>query len=187
MSVLMLVLFISFFVAHEIRPKSDTSWGCLLFQAQNKFYPRLKLNYEFWRVLVSGVFHSNFSHLILNLVGLQLYGYWVEWYIGHLKFMGLIIMSIINAHFLSCLTNMYTVSTSASGILYAILSIKILFFIKYRKYEPLDSKRIALYGLFGLIFGMNIIVLFVGGNVDVGGHVGGLITGLLYGLIFYEF
>ena len=80
---------------------------------------------------------------------------------------------------------MFTVSTSASGILYAILGVKILFFIKYRHYEPLDSKRIALYGLLGLIFGMNIIVLFVGGNVDVGGHVGGLITGIIYGLIFY--
>lgn len=121
---------------------------------------------------MSGLFHSNFSHLILNLVGLQLYGYFIEWYIGHLKFAFLLITAIINAHFLSCLTDMYTVSTTASGILYSILAVKILFFVKYRKYEPLDSKRIALYGLLGLIFGMNIIVLFVGGNVDVGGHIG---------------
>lgn len=134
MSVLMFVLFISFFIAHQVRPKSDTSWGCLLFAAQNKFYPRLRLNYEFWRVLVSGVFHSNFSHLILNLVGLQLYGYWVEWYIGRWKYVGLIVLSMINAHFMSCLTNMFTVSTSASGILYAVLAVKILFFIKYRHY-----------------------------------------------------
>jgi membrane associated rhomboid family serine protease len=82
---------------------------------------------------------------------------------------------------------MDTVSTTASGILYAILAVKILFFIKYRAYEPLSPKRAILYGLFGLIFGINIIVLFVGGNVDVGGHVGGLLTGLFYGTIFYEF
>lgn len=106
------------------------------------------------------------------MVGLQLYGYFIEWYIGSLKFAGLAVLAIINAHFLSCLTDKYTVSTTASGILYAILAVKILFFIKYRNYEPLNTKRIALYGLMGLIFGINILVLFVGGNVDVGGHVG---------------
>lgn len=99
----------------------------------------------------------------------------------------MIVLAIINAHFLSCLTNLESVSTTSSGILYSILAIKILFFIKYKNYEPMDSKRIALYGLLGLIFGINIIVLVVGGNVDVGGHVGGLITGLIFGAIFYEF
>ena len=172
MSVVMLVMFITLFVVHQTRPQSPTSWGCLLFTVQNKFYPRLRLGYEFWRIPVSGLFHSNFSHLILNLVGLKLYGYFIEWYIGSLKFAGLAVLAIINAHLLSCLTDKYTVSTVASGILYAMLAVKILFFIKYRNYEPLNTKRIALYGLLGLIFGMNILVLFVGGNVDVGGHVG---------------
>ena len=168
----MLVMFISLFVVHEVRPKTPKSWGCLLFQAQNKFYPRLKEEYQLWRVVVSGLFHSNFSHLILNLIGLQLYGYFVEWYIGRWRYCLVVALAMINAHFLSCLTNMFTVSTTASGILYAMLAVKVLFFVKYAKYEPLDSKRLALYGLIGLIFGMNIIVLFVGGNVDIGGHVG---------------
>jgi membrane associated rhomboid family serine protease len=77
MTVIMLLMFIALFAAHEIRPKSETSWGCLLFDSQNKFFPRLRQSYEFWRIPVSGLFHSNFSHLILNLIGLQLYGYFV--------------------------------------------------------------------------------------------------------------
>jgi membrane associated rhomboid family serine protease len=42
-----------------------------------------------------------------------------------------------------------------------------------------------LWGLFGLIFVINIITIFVGGNVDFGGHIGGFITGMFYGIIFY--
>lgn len=135
---------------------------------------------------MSGLFHSNFTHLILNLIGLQLYGYFMEWYLGKWKFTGLLILTIVNSHFMSCLTNMRTVSTTVSGILYSILAIKILFFIKYRNYDLLDSKKYALYGLLGLIFGINLVVLFVGSNVDIGGHLGGLLTGLIYGGIFYS-
>lgn len=170
---------------YQVRPQTETSWGCLLYETQNKFYPRLRMYYEFWRVFVSGLFHSNISHLILNLVGIQLYGYFVEWYLGKWKFVRLVLVSLVNSHFMSCLTNMRTVSTTSSGILYSLLGVKILFFIKYRGYELLDSKKYALYGLLGLVFCINVIVLFVGANVDIGGHVGGLLTGLIYGGVFY--
>ena len=172
MSVVMLAMFVTLYVVHEVRPKTQNSWGCLLFQAQNKFYPRLKDQYQLWRVLVSALFHSSFVHLLLNLVGLQLYGYFVEWYIGKWRFCLLMGVAAINAHFLSCLTNKFTVATTASGILYAILAIKVLFYFKYRKYEPLDTKRFALYGLLVLISGINLIALFMGSNVDYGGHIG---------------
>lgn len=81
---------------------------------------------------------------------------------------------MINAHMLSCLTNAVTVSSTASGVLYAFLGLKIIFFIKYRQYKYLENRRAPLYALFGLVFLMNLIVLFVGSNVDVGGHVGTL-------------
>lgn len=83
---------------------------------------------------VSSLFHSNFSHLILNLIGLQLYGYFVEWYLGKKKYAILIAAAVVNSHFMNCLTNMATVSTTPSGILYAVLAVKILFFHRYRNY-----------------------------------------------------
>lgn len=85
-------------------------------------------------------------------------------------------MAIINSHLLSCLTNVVSVSSTASGILYAFLGLKIIFFVKYRQYKPLENRKAPLYSLFGLIFAMNLIVLFVGSNVDVGGHVGKAFT-----------
>lgn len=79
---------------------------------------------------------------------------------------------MINAHLLSCLTNAVTVSSTASGLLYAMLGLKLVFFVRYRRYQGLENRRAPLYALFGLVFLMNLVVLFVGSNVDVGGHVG---------------
>ncbi len=109
---------------------------------------------------------------MLNLIGLQVYGYFAEWYYGRWRYVLTIVLAMINSHLLSCLTNVVSVSSCASGILYSILGLKILFFIKYRNYKPLESRRIPIYGLFGLIFLMNLVVLFVGSNIDIGGHIG---------------
>lgn len=193
LSVMMLVMFLSLVGVYASREKSDIAWSCLMFQTQNKFYPRLRYNYEFWRILVSSLFHGNISHVVLNLLGMQLYGYFCEWYFGKLRFALMLVIAIVNSHLLSCLTNVVSVSSTASGLLYTFLGLKIIFFVKYRSYKPLDNRRAPLYSLFGLIFAMNLVVLFVGSNVDVGGHVGnesynlgGFVTGLLFGGMFYH-
>jgi membrane associated rhomboid family serine protease len=172
MSVVMLVLFLTLVIVYASRDKSDVAWSCLMFETQNKFYPRLRYNYQFWRIPISALFHGNISHVVLNLIGLQIYGYFVEWYYGRLKYLLVLLATIINAHLLSCLTNVVSVSSTASGVLYAFIGLKIMFFIKYRNYKPLENRRAPIYSLFALIFAMNLVVLFVGSNVDVGGHVG---------------
>jgi hypothetical protein len=65
-----------------------------------------------------------------------------------------------------------SVSTTASSILYSFLAMKILFFVRYKNYNLLSGKKTPLYGLLGLIFAMNMIVLFIGSNVDYGSHIG---------------
>ena len=47
--------------------------------------------------------------------------------------------------------------------------------------------KYALYGLYTLIFGINIMLLFVGSNVDYGSHIGGFLTGIFCGITFYPF
>lgn len=133
----MLLLFIILLIVYATKNKSDVAWSCLMFKMQNKFYPRLRYNYELWRIPISMVFHGNISHIVLNMIGIQMYGYFIEWYYGKLKYVLLLLAAMINGHFLSCLTNSVSVSSTASCILYAFLGMKITFFIKYRKYQPL--------------------------------------------------
>lgn len=79
-----------------------------------------------------------------------------------------------------------SVSSTASGILYTILGLKLVFFVKYRKYQEMESRRLPLYALLLLTTGINLIVLFVGSNVDYGSHVAGLLNGVMFGVAFYE-
>ena len=144
-------------------------------------------------MLVSSIFHGNISHFVLNIVGLQLYGYFVEWYYGRWRYSLTVLLTVVNSHLMSCLTDSITVSSTASGLLYALLGMKVVFFFKYRKYEPMAERKLPLYGLLVLIAGINLIVLFIGSNVDYGSYVstafpnvGGLITGLLCGMMFYD-
>lgn len=171
LTTLMTLASVTLFIVYACITKKPVSWSCLLFSTQSKFFPRLRYDYELWRIVISSIFHGNISHFVLNIVGLQLYGYFVEWYYGKWRYSVAVALTVINSHLMSCLTDSSNVSSTASGILYALLGMKAVFFFKYRKYQAMGERRIPLYGLLVLIAGINLIVLFIGSNVDYGSHV----------------
>lgn len=75
LSMLMTICTIITFIVYANMEKSPVSWSCLLYTTQAKFYPRLRYNYQLWRILTSAIFHGNISHFVLNIVSMQLYGY----------------------------------------------------------------------------------------------------------------
>ena len=101
LSILLLILFIVLVAFNFSKEQNDFTWNCSLFQLQNKFFPRLRYDYQLWRVLVSGFFHSNIAHFCLNLFGLQVYGYFVEWYYGKLKLIIALSLSLVISNFFS--------------------------------------------------------------------------------------
>lgn len=110
------------------RPKQNSlTWNCSIFQLQNKYYPRIRYGYQFWRVPISFIFHSNIAHFVLNIIGLQIYGYFVEWYFGRVKYILVLVLSIIMSHFLSCVALPTSISTTSSSILFAVLALKLYF------------------------------------------------------------
>ena len=50
-------------------------------------------------MLVSAFFHSNVAHFLLNVFGLQVYGYFVENYYGKLKYIAALALSAVSSHF----------------------------------------------------------------------------------------
>lgn len=55
--------------------------------------------------MISGFFHSNIAHFCLNVFGLQLYGYFIEWYYGKLKLIVSLIITVIVTHFFAAAVN----------------------------------------------------------------------------------
>ena len=152
--------------------QNEFTWNCSLFELQNKYYPRIKFDYQLWRILVSPLFHSNYAHFVLNIVGIQIYGYFVEWYYGKLKYVLTLIFSVLFAGFFSNLVMMESISTMASAILYSILALKIYFFYEYYHYRRLENRRSFIYLLWALILGINFIPIFTNNNVDFTSNLG---------------
>ena len=171
-TVIFIITFIIFLIFNYVKPQSDITWNCSLYQLQTKYYPRLRYSYEIWRVFVSAVFHSNIPNFLLDLFSLQIYGYFVEWYYGKLKYVMVAVTSLLISHFLSCVAESITFSTTSIALLYSILALKLVFFYEYWDYKPLVNRRVFLYLLFGLIFGINLIPIFVSNNIDYSVYIG---------------
>ena len=50
---------------------------------------------------MSALFHSNYAHFVLNIIGLQIYGYFIEWYYKKTKMIVTFVLAILFAGFLS--------------------------------------------------------------------------------------
>ena len=77
-SIVFIIAFIVLLIYSYSQPdQTKMTWNCSIFELQNKYYPRLRYSFQFWRILVSGIFHSNIAHFVLNLIGFQIYAYFV--------------------------------------------------------------------------------------------------------------
>lgn len=116
---------------------------------------------------------------------MQIYGYFVQWYFGKVKYIVVLGIAGLMAFFMSCVVVPTSVSTCSSCILFSILSLKLIFLYEYKDYKPLLTRRIFIYLLYCLILGINLIPIFVNNNVDFTTHISGYITGLFIGIYFH--
>ena len=161
-----------FLIFNYVKPQSEITWNCSLYQLQTKYYPKLRYSTELWRVLVSAVFHSSIPSFILDLFSLQIYGYFIEWHYGKVKYIIVAAVGLFISHFFACVAQSKTFSTTAIALLYGILALKLVFFYEYWDYKPLMNRRVFLYLLYGLVFGINLIPIFVSNNVDYSVYIG---------------
>lgn len=92
---------------------------------------------EFQRIIISALLHSNLAHFFLDLFALQVYGYFIEWYFGHVRYGVMAIVAVVYSHFLSCLAQKVSIATTPSAVLFAILTLKAIFLWQYRQYKKL--------------------------------------------------
>lgn len=120
----------------------------------------------------------------MDFIGLQIYGYFVEWYYGKVKYVLVLVLSGLLAHFFSCIALPTSISTVPSTFLYSIIVLKLFFLYDYKDYKPLLTRRIFIYVLIILIAGVNLIPIFVSNNVDFTTHISGIFVGIFMGFFF---
>jgi len=146
--------------------------------------PALALKGAFWQFITYMFLHGDLLHLLINMMGLLIFGAVVERTLGEERFIMLYFLSGIgSALFHIMLTGVSDVSLlGASGAVFGVLTafaflypdIKLIVIpIPY----PISAKYVVLgFVLFSLFMGFTNVF---GDNIAYFGHVGGVITGLI--------
>ncbi|MEC4812060.1 MAG: rhomboid family intramembrane serine protease [Scytonema sp. PMC 1069.18] len=143
---------------------------------------------SWWRVLASAFLHYGFLHLILNMLGLYLFGRLVEFALGVSRFLLLYFIcaigSMLAVAYMSILGYSPTnFAVGASGCVMGLVGAfaAILLIDWYRK-----RTRLAARSLRGIIIIIILQVIFdlTTPHISFVGHSSGLIVGFVMGLIF---
>jgi membrane associated rhomboid family serine protease len=124
---------------------------------------------DWWRLITAAFLHANIAHIALNMLAIGWLGGPVERYVGHLRYLGIYIVSGLagSAGALVVTPNAQTVG--ASGAVFGILGA--LLIIEYQQTGSIAGQAFSLIVL-------NLVFSFTFSGISVGGHIGGLIGGI---------
>jgi len=138
------------------------------------------LSGEVWRFLTSIFLHGSFSHLLLNMFALILFGLILESLIGSKRFLLVFLVSGVVANIVSVF--FYPASLGASGAIFGILGALTII-------KPLMG--VFVYGLPMPMFVAAIVWILIDlygviNPSDVGNiaHISGIVIGFLFGFYF---
>lgn len=154
---------------------------------------------EWWRLVTPIFLHAGIIHLLMNMYGLWILGQYVERLYGSAKFVFFWIASGIAGSVATYLTmrpdapggflgqflfrTQDGVSIGASGALFGIIGVLLVFGIKYRRELPEGFRQAFGAGLLPMIL-MNVFIGYIGrGFINNAAHMGGLVAGALLALI----
>jgi membrane associated rhomboid family serine protease len=156
----LIALNVVMFVAQKALPnvQSDLVLWTPLIAGDNQFY----------RLVTSGFLHGGIMHILFNMVTLYFMGPTLERALGHVRFIGLYLLSLLGGSTLVYLLSPIDAATlGASGALFGLFG---AWFVLARKLN-FDVRNII-----GLI-AINLVITFVAPGISWQGHIGGLITG----------
>ena len=141
-------------------------------------------DHEFWRLFTVVFLHTDFPHLMSNLVGQIALGNLLEQYYGHLRYLLIYVLCTIGADGVSMAHALRTGwtggSVGSSGAVFGLLGVLVALIFMGRVYGNAETLR-------GRAVFMIIYAVYVGSqstHIDNAAHAGGLVTGILCGLLF---
>jgi rhomboid protease GluP len=133
-------------------------------------------NGETWRLLTSGLLHTDFLHILLNMVWLAYTGWNIERALGRVNLAAIFFFSVLSGAVLSMFFTPNVPSLGASGGVYGLVSASVVFGLVRQELLPERGRR-----LFGVALLPYLVLMFWGGlmndNTDNWAHFGGLVCG----------
>jgi len=178
----LIALNVIMFIAEEMLGGSEDIETSLAFGA---FYtPYIIVDNQLYRFITSMFIHFGVEHLGSNMISLFALGPYVEHYYGHFLYLVLYIFSGISGNMLTLLyegiSNEFVVSAGASGAIFGLLSVFILFAMNPRLRELFPIKRVLISVILSLAAG------YMDPSINFMAHVGGFGGGLVLAFIMQE-
>ncbi len=148
------------------------------------FTPYVIVYGQLYRIFTSMFLHFGVEHVGANMITLYALGPYVEHYFGHALFIVLYIFSGICGNFATMLyegmTGNITVSCGASGAIFGLLSVFILFAFNERLRKIFPVRRVFLAVLLSLTSGLT------DPSINFMAHFGGFMGGLVLSFLMQE-
>lgn len=143
---------------------------------------QLVLSGEYYRLITSMFLHGGFSHIACNMFSLYCIGPLVEQVYGKTKYILMYFISGLAGSILSLIfMSNQTVSIGASGAIFGLLGVVLVFAVKTRK----QIGKNLLINIVVVIL-INLFIGFTIPNIDYFAHIGGLIGGVISGILFWN-
>jgi membrane associated rhomboid family serine protease len=163
-----LIFILMEFAGGTMNPPTMHAWGV-------KSNPEINQG-EIWRLVTPIFLHFGLLHLAFNYYALWIVGPQVEKLYGASRFLLLYVLTGIAGVLASYWYHPIGVSAGASGAIFGLFGVLLIFSFRYRKTIPAFFSKALGKGIL-LTVGINLAIGFMIEQVDTSAHLGGLIAG----------
>ncbi len=130
---------------------------------------------EYWRLLTSAFLHGSTLHLLFNMYALYLFGPFVERALGTSRYIvAYLTAAMAGSVLVYVLANPLTVTIGASGAVFGLFGMALLFLLKAKQ----DVRTLL------VLLAINAFISVAAPNISWEGHLGGFLAGLALGAAF---